>query len=335
MRNFTYIRIALVAVAFAALTFSIGASWQRPHAAPNRQSNRQSLAQQTFSVLADSFLPGVLVNSGGTELDNGAELISSLPEPVSSNSTFYTVRPDLRRCASPRCGGYYVRRVNTPLTRCANGRLMAECYVAEIDWNGQSEVDARRALLRGEVIARRYGHFGNLGALRVRESWQAASDNQPAGVFYRVRDRGVRCITFPCPSHRETKLNSSFSQSIAGADLTRAGAKEDLVSQAFAAMTGVGGVLVAGNQTTVTGPGGRMPELKATQFYLRAGNSQAMKPCIKTGCSSQVCADKDVITTCEWRPEYACYQKAACERQADGNCGFTRSAELAACLSRK
>jgi hypothetical protein len=85
----------------------------------------------------------------------------------------------------------------------------------------------------------------------------------------------------------------------------------------------------------VTGPGGRMPELRATQFYLRAGQSQALKPCLKTGCSSQVCSDKNVITTCEWRPEYACYQKATCERQADGNCGFTRTAELAACLVRK
>jgi len=308
MRNFTYIRVALLAVAFLAL---IGASLQRPHAAPDRQSQvrLQSLDEDTVSVIAENSLPQVLVNS-----------------------TFYTVRRDLRRCAFPMCGGYYVRPVNHLLVACPNGQQKAECYVAKIDWNGQSQVDARKALLRGEVLPRT---FGNLGVFRVSESWQAASDNQPNGVFYRVRDRGVRCITFPCPSHREMKLNSRFTQNIAGADLIGAGAKEDLVSQAFAAMTGGEGVLVAGIHRTVTGPGGRMPELKATQFYVRAGKSQAMKPCIKTGCSSQVCSDKDVITTCEWRPEYACYQKAVCERQADGNCGFTRSAELAACLSRR
>jgi len=32
-----------------------------------------------------------------------------------SSSTFYLVRPDLRRCASPMCGGYFVRRVNSDL----------------------------------------------------------------------------------------------------------------------------------------------------------------------------------------------------------------------------
>jgi hypothetical protein len=55
--------------------------------------------------------------------------------------------------------------------------------------------------------------------------------------------------------------------------------------------------------------------------------------CFRTGCSSQVCADDDVFTTCEWRPEYACYQEATCERQADGECGFTMDAALTECLA--
>lgn len=324
MRNVRYIRVALFAVVLAALALSIDTSWQRPHAA----SNSLLPDQQSFSVIAESFLPGLLVNSGV----NSPKLTPSSPKPVSSNSTFFTVRPDLRRCASPMCGGYYVQPVNHLLVACANGRHVAECYVAKIDWNGQAQVDARKALLRGEVLPKT---FGNFGVFRVSESWQAASDKHPTEVFYRVRDRGVRCITFPCPSHREMKLNSSFSQNIAGVDLTGAGASEELVSQALASISGGEGVLVTGNHATVTGPGGKMPQLKATQFYLRAGKTQAMKPCIKTGCSSQVCSDKNEITTCEWRPEYACYQKAVCERQGNGNCGFTQTPELAACLSRR
>jgi eight-cysteine-cluster-containing protein len=54
--------------------------------------------------------------------------------------------------------------------------------------------------------------------------------------------------------------------------------------------------------------------------------------CRATGCSGQVCADHDVVTTCEWRDEYACYRHAACERQTDGACGWTPSDELKACL---
>lgn len=55
--------------------------------------------------------------------------------------------------------------------------------------------------------------------------------------------------------------------------------------------------------------------------------------CFVGGCSGQVCSDEPgVITTCEALPEYACYDTAACERQADGQCGWTMTEELTECL---
>ncbi len=59
-----------------------------------------------------------------------------------------------------------------------------------------------------------------------------------------------------------------------------------------------------------------------------------VNPCMVTGCSSHVCADQPVATTCEWRPEYACYAKASCELQASGTCGWTMDAELTKCLGQ-
>jgi hypothetical protein len=59
----------------------------------------------------------------------------------------------------------------------------------------------------------------------------------------------------------------------------------------------------------------------------------AAAPCKKTGCSGIVCAEEDVVSTCEFKPEYACYQQATCERQPDGACGWTKTAELDACLA--
>lgn len=57
--------------------------------------------------------------------------------------------------------------------------------------------------------------------------------------------------------------------------------------------------------------------------------------CVKTGCSGTVCAEpgNEVVTTCEFKPEYACYRDATCERQADGTCGWTQTPALAACLA--
>jgi hypothetical protein len=56
--------------------------------------------------------------------------------------------------------------------------------------------------------------------------------------------------------------------------------------------------------------------------------------CFVGGCSSQICSDTpDVVSTCEWTDAYACYQDATCERQADGQCGWTETPELQDCLA--
>lgn len=54
--------------------------------------------------------------------------------------------------------------------------------------------------------------------------------------------------------------------------------------------------------------------------------------CRVTGCSGEVCSDTDVVSTCEYRPEYACYRQANCERQANGSCGFTMTPTLDRCI---
>jgi hypothetical protein len=253
-----------------------------------------------------------------------------VPDSLASTSNFYSFRRDLRRCASPRCGGYFVKLVNESRTRCADHRYQSECYVASIDWNGQAEPDSDRGLLRGSIRP-----DGRFGAFRATEVWQAASANQPTGMFFRVRDRGIRCIAAPCATHHEARLNSTVSRNIAGVDLAGAGAPDNMLSDATAAMTTTDGILVSGDHSPVTGPAGRSQMLKASQFFLRAGKtSAAQKPCMKTGCSGQVCSDQEVITTCEFKTEYECYRKAACERQANGDCGFTPTPELTACLRR-
>jgi len=58
--------------------------------------------------------------------------------------------------------------------------------------------------------------------------------------------------------------------------------------------------------------------------------------CAVAGCSGQLCVSADeagtIVTTCEYRAEYACYAEASCEPQADGQCGWTSSPELQRCL---
>lgn len=59
--------------------------------------------------------------------------------------------------------------------------------------------------------------------------------------------------------------------------------------------------------------------------------------CAVAGCSGQLCVSAEeastIITTCEFRDEYACYREASCEPQSDGKCGWTQSTELQQCLA--
>lgn len=56
--------------------------------------------------------------------------------------------------------------------------------------------------------------------------------------------------------------------------------------------------------------------------------------CYVGGCSSQICSDQEgAISTCEYRAEYACYKTATCERQQNGQCGWTKTSKLSMCLN--
>lgn len=296
-----YIGAAVLAATFTALTLSSGARNQP-------QTNA-----------------GDPVNEETTE---------PMPDSLRRTSTFYSLRRDERECMSPMCGGYFVQRVNMSVTRCANGQYRGECYVAEIDWNGQAPPDPTHLVVRGSIAPKNFARFGNLGELRVTEAWTTPSDNKAVGTYYLVRDRKVRCIAAPCPTHHEAQLNSTVSANIAGVELDKTGLGGSDIGRARAAMSDPEGAIVVGEHRKISGPGGTLEILQATQIYYRGNAQSAMKPCKKTGCSSQVCADHDVITTCEYRSEYACYKKAECKRQTSGDCGFTMTDELKSCLGK-
>lgn len=67
------------------------------------------------------------------------------------------------------------------------------------------------------------------------------------------------------------------------------------------------------------------------------GPVEPAKQCVRAGCSNQLCVDaaqsEGLVTTCEYREVYACYAVAACEVQSTGECGFTPTEELQACIA--
>lgn len=73
---------------------------------------------------------------------------------------------------------------------------------------------------------------------------------------------------------------------------------------------------------------------KESHTYESIGTNTA--ECVPAGCSGQLCVDADeagnIVTTCEWREEYGCYDTATCERQTNGECDWTQTPELTSCL---
>ena len=76
-----------------------------------------------------------------------------------------------------------------------------------------------------------------------------------------------------------------------------------------------------------SGPSEEVPEEIPTSTPVSGG-------CVIGGCSGQLCVQEGdpAVSTCEYRAEYACYSGAVCERQASGQCGWTQTPELLACL---
>jgi len=77
-------------------------------------------------------------------------------------------------------------------------------------------------------------------------------------------------------------------------------------------------------------PGADDPGKPSASVHPRS--ARAVPPCAIGGCSGQICAAQPMFSSCEWRPEYACFSNATCERQRDGACGWTPTLELRACL---
>src|SRR3954471_17139809 len=89
-------------------------------------------------------------------------------------------------------------------------------------------------------------------------------------------------------------------------------------------------VACGSSSTSRTAPANPSPPAPSS-----TGPQAAAADCAVTGCSGSICAKNgaDIITTCEMKPEYACYAKAECKVQPNGQCGWTMDATLQSCLA--
>lgn len=222
-----------------------------------------------------------------TEVANDAALAGN----TSDQYTYFSVTADLRKCASPYCGGWFFGSLNKTMTKCHDGTYATSCYTPVIDWSGAGLSDADQARMlaacnegasSGAVYAIMRGRFvrtnhttphPELGRFLVTEAWVGENDAVADGAFVQVKDNGLRCFAAPCANLTETTINLSLRADIADVDWSWGGFSEPQIEECTQAMYSPAGIVVAGYRYTVTENGNTAMGRTATAAYLRIGNA--------------------------------------------------------------
>lgn len=310
----------------------------------------RATALAALPLFALSFVPACASSDTDDELLADSADDANLDGKADSDNgayTYYSIKFDMRRCASPMCGGWFLSRVNRSTTVCHTGASAASCYTPALDWSesgldqdqqdkllgASAKINARYALVRGRFAKKNTTTpQPDLGRFIVTEAWVAEGETAPEGVFAKVYENGVRCISAPCPTLTEKGLNTGNSANIANLDFAPADLTDNQIDDCVGQYVAPGGLIIAGDRYTFKLNGRSGKGRTVTNAYRRLAN--AVGECYVGGCSGQVCSDREgVITTCGADPEYACYADATCERQPSGQCGWTPTSELNACLA--
>ena len=229
--------------------------------------------------------------------------------------------------------GFVLQRLNRSTTTCGTNTAKASCTVSTLDWSEAALSDAsvgkfvdatgltgEHAIVRGRFASTRF---------IVTEAWLAESTTVAGGVFAKITPSGIECITTPCPTMKEHSLNNSFTANISAIDWSYSELSERQISTFTTEISSPYGTIIAGDRYTLSHSSqkGRT----ATAAFHRLVEDA---PCYRGGCSDEICSDQQgVVSTCIWKPEYACDQAAACERQSTGECGFTQDDAFNACIA--
>lgn len=228
------------------------------------------IALSSVSLLSLAACGSISDGSAGDEIGSAADAASS------ANATFFIVtHPDYRKCMYPMCGGVFVKRVNQENTKCVGGDWSDECHAVAVDFSSlgltTDEEDtiagafrAGTALVRGNLKKRADGFGNKVPTLVAKEAFVGAGETEPTGVFYRMSDSGIVCITTPCPSLQQKKLNSTEKpKNLDGLNLDGVGATDVEIGDGYVSLYDTGLLVAGASADTADGK-----VLSASEFYL-------------------------------------------------------------------
>lgn len=234
--------------------------------------------RMTWAALAAVALLGCIAPQMASAQD------SATPGLVTRDSYLAVTRVDMRKCAYPMCGGYFVKSVNLAATRCADGTQHKECHAVQLNTNAlgwtpeqkaafEADFAKGQALVRGVLEPAPAGLY-TADQLTVTEAWSAQGPRRALGTYYGVKSTGIVCITTPCPSLAANRLNVIGPVLNPDLDLSYSGASDKQIQAGYEALGSTGiltaGVIIPVKLPSLDGSPRKGSKLIATQFYLPA-----------------------------------------------------------------
>ena len=212
--------------------------------------------QPLLSLVLAALSMGCAVSSQSGSAQEGAA--SDDGEAVrATGDTFVSVARDLRKCAAPACGGFFVTSLEDGLALCANGKLARTCYVSALDLGGLEPsrsavlagIDHQAAILAGHAASPR-----KVSTFVVSKAWIAPAPGASKGDLFLVTEK-------TSTTHWALRLGVSRRRAFDALDLTAASGTDADRSAAHAAADSSDGPIVAGAITA-------SKTLAATQLWL-------------------------------------------------------------------
>ncbi|HVK99374.1 MAG TPA: Kazal-type serine protease inhibitor family protein [Dongiaceae bacterium] len=147
---------------------------------------------------------------------------SITPPSLIPTSDYFTIRPDLRKCASPKCGGFWITKVNLALQNCPDGSTARSCYVWDINVPAGTKKQAianNRVLTHGQyakdTLQPSPVPYYRLDIDAAYAPILLPSAESRWGVYTLARHNDIVCITTPCPNIDIAPLNLKQTTTVA------------------------------------------------------------------------------------------------------------------------
>ena len=221
-----------------------------------------------------------------TLLFSASCLAQNVLKPAPDNNLTYTVKPDLRKCAFPACGGWYLTPVNQYSLQLENTDeayqhsllLHNSIYVASINYKPlgltpdqiqklENIMRSGQALLRGSIGNPLNSTSPIAGRVfTAQNAWTSPNKNDAVGPYLKVSSSGIVCITTPCPYFKAELINSLFTTNFDELVFDKAGLDREQEAVAWKTVAS-DGLVITGVKYESQGQTGPGTGISATKVF--------------------------------------------------------------------